>query len=245
MTDSQLLSRLASQAADGIPRPAPGLTDEHEQLLRQVAVRAEALLAVATAGHWPARELEALLGYLRAEILRQAADEELLLFPSSGAQPELTRLARDHARLRAGVEALEHAAHDAAGSPALLATATRDLLCQLERHLSAEEAILAGTGGTGSTPATTDLGARPHDWYPLTEGPVIDLGALPAGQDVDAAVERLRRLRRGEHAELRGGSDPYPVWQQISRFAPGRYSFGYLQEGPGRWRVRVTRRDEA
>ncbi|MDR0345611.1 MAG: hemerythrin domain-containing protein [Nocardiopsaceae bacterium] len=245
MTDTQLLSRPASKAADGVPRPAPGLTDEHEQLLRQVAVRAEALLAVATAGHWPARELAALLGYLRAEILRQAADEETLLFPASGPHPGLTRLARDHVRLRAGIEALEHAARDPAGSLAVLATTTQDLLCQLERHLAAEEAVLAGAGGTGSTPATTDLGARPHEWYPLTEGPVIDLDALPPGQDVDAAVERLRRLRRGERAELRGSADLSPVWLQISRFAPGRYSFACLEDGPGRWRVQVTRRDRA
>lgn len=120
MADSQALSSPSPQAAKGVPGPAPDLAGEHAQLLRQVAIRAEALLAGAAAGRWPARELQALLGYLRAEILRQAADEEALLFPARGTpagSAGLTRLARDHARLRAGIEALERVA-DGGESPA-------------------------------------------------------------------------------------------------------------------------------
>jgi uncharacterized protein (DUF2249 family) len=234
----------APRAGDAPAAQAIGLADEHSELLKQVAVRAEALLAVAAAGRWPAGELEALLGYLRAEILRQVADEEMLLFPARGSHAGLTRLARDHARLRSAVEALEHAAHGTGGSPARLASATRDLLCQLERHLAAEEALLAGPRGPGSAPATTALGAHPHEWYPLTEGPVIDLDALPPDQAAVAATERLLRLRRGEQAELQSGTDPYPVWQRINEFASGRYGFAYLEDGPGRWRVQVTRRGQ-
>src|SRR5216110_3312204 len=61
---------------------AVGLADEHGQLLRQVAIRADALLAAAASGGWPAGELHALLGYLSTEVLRQAADEEAFLFPA-------------------------------------------------------------------------------------------------------------------------------------------------------------------
>ncbi|MBO0776648.1 MAG: hemerythrin domain-containing protein [Actinobacteria bacterium] len=242
MTVTQAFSSPSSQATGGRPGPVPGLSGEHGQLLRQVAVRAEALFAEAAAGRWPSRELEALLGYLRAEILRQAADEEMLLFPARRAHPRLTRLARDHARLRAGIEALERAADGTGDSPARLATAIRDLLCLLESHLAAEEAVLADPGRPGGTPATTALGAYPHEWYPLTEGPVIDLDALPPDQAADAAAQRLLRLRRGETVELRSGRDPYHVWQQVSEFAPGRYGFACLEDGPDRWRVLVTRR---
>lgn len=63
----------------GLPRPA--------------AVTKLAALAVATAGRWPSRELGALLGYLRTEILRQVADEELLLFPARRPDAGLARLA--------------------------------------------------------------------------------------------------------------------------------------------------------
>ena len=76
----------------------------------------------------------------------------------------------------------------------------------------------------------------------LTEGPVIDLDALPAGQAVDAAVHRLLRLRRGEQVELHASTDPHLVWRQLDVLSPGGYGFAYLQDGPDRWRMQVTRR---
>jgi uncharacterized protein (DUF2249 family) len=233
------------QAGHAVASQAPGLADEHAQLLQQVAVRAEDLIAAASEGRWPSRELEALLGYLRVEILRQVTDEEMLLFPARGATTGLDRLGRDHVRLRAGVEALERAAGDGKRSPAMLVTAVRDFLRQLEDHLVAEEAVLAGPGRPDGTPATTALGARPHEWYPLTEGPVIDLEALPPEQAVAATTERLLRLRRGEDVELRSDNDPFAVWQQIDELAPLRYGFVYLEDGPDHWRVQVTRRAQA
>jgi uncharacterized protein (DUF2249 family) len=244
MRVSHAFSNPAPQAPDGaLPGPDSDLAGEHALLLRQVAVRAEALLAVAAAGRWPAAELAALAGYLRAEILRQAADEEILLFPARAAPAGLARLARDHVRLRAGIEALESAAGDAEDSPAVIASATRELLRQLESHLAEEDAVLAAPSGPGSIPATTLLGRPPHEWYPLTEGRVIELDALPPGQAVEAAARRLMRLRRDEQVELRSGRDPVPVWQRIDELARGRYGFVYLEEGPYRWRVRVTRRN--
>jgi len=219
---------------------AVGLADEHGQLLRQVAIRADALLAAAASGDWPAGELHALLGYLSTEVLRQAADEEAFLFPyraGSGA----SRLARDHVRLRSGIEALQRAADG--GSLDVLARVTRDLLIQLEHHLAAEEAILAGPDGTGSTPATAALGGHLHEWYPLTEGPVIDLDALPRDQAAKATLDRVLRLHHGELVELQSSRDPDPAWRRIDEFAPGRYGFVYLEDGPNRWRVQVTRRE--
>jgi len=55
-----------------VPAATPlTLAGEHELLLRQVTSRAADLLAAAAEGRWPAAELQALLGYLRAEVLRQ------------------------------------------------------------------------------------------------------------------------------------------------------------------------------
>src|SRR5579875_1251453 len=194
-------------APAGMPGcPLPTLADEHTLLLGQVAVRTEDLIAAAGEGRWPARELDALLGYVRAEVLRQVEDEEALLFPRTGAPPVATRLARDHARLRAGVEVLERAAvREQTMAPLQLATITRDFIFQLDRHMSTEEALLAANGSPATVTATTALGRQPHEWYPLTEGPMIDLDALPGGQAVDAAVARLLRLRRGEQVELQSG----------------------------------------
>jgi len=229
------------------PAATPGdppltLADEHALLLSQVTIRAEDVLGVTAQDQWPARELQVLLGYLRAEVLGQDADEERFLFPA-GTSPGISGLAREHARLRAAIETLEGvAAGEITWSPAELAAATRDLLHQLERHFRAGEAQLAAADAPGTVPATTVLGGHPHEWYSLTEGPVVDLDALPAGQAVGAAIYRLLRLRRGEYVELQAGTDPYLVWEQLDELIPGGYSFVYLQDGPDRWRMQITRR---
>lgn len=71
---------------------------------------------------------------------------------------------------------------------------------------------------------------------------MIDLDALPLGQAIAAVVDRLLRLRRGEQVELQSGSDISPVWREMNELSPGGYWFVSLEEGPGRWRMRVTRR---
>ncbi len=244
MTISPALSHSSLQSAGtGLASQPPGLAEEHDQLLCQVAARVEDLMAAVAGDRWPARELDALVGYLRTEILRQVTEEELLLFPACGAPPGRAHLTREHARLRAGIEVLELAAGNGGRSPAMLAGAVSDLLRQLEAHLAGEEATLAACGRQGGAPATTTLGGRPHEWYPLTEGAVIDLDALPQDQAVAAAVQRLLRLAPGEQVELRSGSDPFPVWRRADELAPGRCGFAYLEDGPGRWRVQITRRE--
>jgi Hemerythrin HHE cation binding domain len=224
--------------------PPQTLADEHMLLLGQVAVRAGELLAAAARGRWPAAELAALTGYIRAEVLRQVSGEEMLLFPA--APSAAAALARDHARLRAGADLLQRVASGEQGmASGQLAAAAGDFVTQLERHLSAEETALAAADPPGTVAATTALGWHPHEWYPLTEGPAIDLGALPAGQAVAAAVARLLRLGSAEQVELQWGCDLSPVWREMDRLSPGGYGFVSLQDGPGRWRMRVTRRHAA
>jgi hypothetical protein len=158
-------------------RPPLTLAEEHVLVLWQVTTSAEKLLGAAERGRWPGEELTALAGYARAEVLRQASDEEALLFPAVPAQAAAA-LARDHARLRAAAELLTRAA---AGeqplAPAQLAAVVRDFLTQLGRHLRREETLLASGGGTRDVPATVALGG-----HPLTEGPVVDLDELAVGE---------------------------------------------------------------
>ncbi|MEU4574987.1 hemerythrin domain-containing protein [Nonomuraea sp. NPDC023979] len=234
-------AELRRHARTSAARPRDGetphtLTGEHAQLLAQVTARARALLAAAARGGSPEREARALTAYLRAEVIRQIRDEEWLLFPAYGAAPALSRLTRDHARLRAAVDAITRAASDSC-PPARLATLTRDLLTQLGRHFATEERVLAALGRPAA--ATAALGAQPHRWFPLTEGPVIDLDTLPQAAAADAVRDRLRRLGRDEAVELRSGHDLNLLCWQL---ADGDYGFTYLREGPGEWRVRVRRR---
>ncbi len=175
-------------------------------------------------------------------MLRQISDEETLLFPAAPVR-QATALARDHTRLRSAAELLARAASGEQPMPtAQVAAVVRDFVTQLERHLSAEENLLASQRVPRGVPGTAALGGHPHEWYPLTEGPVINLDTLPDGQAVAAAADRLLRMRRGEQVELRAGTGLDPVWREISKLSPDGYQFTVLQDGPGRWRMRVTRR---
>lgn len=216
------------------------LTMEHAHLLTQVTDRARDVLRVAGQDRWPSRELTALAGYLRAELIRQVTDEERLLFPAHETTPELSRLARDHARLRACVDTLAAAARErGTRSPAQLATTVRDLLTQLGNHLTTEQAILAAQDRPATS--TSALGACPHHWYPLTEGPVVDLDALPADRLTEAIGDRLRRLSRGEQLDLCSSTDPSDLCDTLAA-GHDDYGFTYLACGPDLWRVRVTHR---
>jgi len=226
-------------------RPSLTLAEEHGLMLWQVMTSAEKLVAAAEHGRWPGAELTALAGYTRAEVLRQASDEEALLFPDVPAQTA-AGLARDHVRLRAAAELLTRAASgEQPMAPAQLATVVRDFVTQLGRHLRHEETLLASGRGAQGVPATVALGGHPHEWYLLTEGPVVDLDELSPEDAVDAAVDRLLRMRRGEQVELQSAARLDPVWRDISELCPGVYQFTVLQDGPARWRMQVTRRQAA
>jgi uncharacterized protein (DUF2249 family) len=226
-------------------RPPLTLAEEHVLLLWQVAASAEKLLTATEHGRWPGAELAALAGYAQAEVLRQVSDEEALLFPAASSQT-VAGLARDHVRLRAAAELLARAAAgEQPMSPAQIAAVVRDFTVQLERHLRNEEDLLASGRAPKDVPGTVHLGGHPHEWYSLTEGPVVDLDALPPGEAVAAAVDRLLRMRRGEQVELQSGTDLNPVWREINKLSPDGYRFAVLQDGPVRWRMRATRRQAA
>jgi uncharacterized protein (DUF2249 family) len=218
------------------------LADEHAVLRSQVASRADAVLSAIGAGDWPAAELRALTGYFRAEVLQQADAEEWHLFPPQSSA-RFTRLSHDHARLRYVVEALECAGDPEAGrAPGHLAATVRALLTQLDHHFRMEEQVLAQAGRSGTAHAVPAASRRSHKWYPLTEGTVIDLDALPDEQAVDATVDRLLRLARGAQVGLRSHRDVLPVWRRMNQIDPGGYGFVYLEGGPPLWSVQVTRR---
>ena len=243
MTEVHPVARRGQPAESAAPTAGPlTLAEEHVLLLWQVTASAEKLLTATAHGRWPRAELAALAGYAQAEVLRQVSDEEALLFPAAPAQTA-AGLARDHVRLRAAAELLARAAAgEQSMSPAQLAAAVRDFVAQFERHLRNEDDLLASGRAPQDVPGTVRLGGHPHEWYPLTEGPVVDLDALPSDQAVAAAVDRLLRMRRGEQVELQSGAGLDPVWREISQLSPDGYQFTVLQDGPPRWRMQVTRR---
>jgi uncharacterized protein (DUF2249 family) len=247
MTDTSLMAGHGQPPGPAglAARPPLTLAEEHVLLLWQVTASAEKVLTATEHDRWPGAELAALAGYAQAEVLRQVSDEEALLFPAVPAQA-VAGLARDHVRLRAAADLLARAAAgEQPMSPAQLAAAVRDFAVQLQRHLRNEDDLLASARAPRDVPGTVTLGGHPHEWYPLTEGPVVDLDALPADQVVAAAVDRLLRMRRGEQVELQSGAGLDPVWREISKLSPDGYQFTVLQDGPARWRMQITRRHAA
>jgi uncharacterized protein (DUF2249 family) len=233
----------ASEPTGGGP-PALTLRAEHDLLLREVTARAEGVLSEAAAGRWPQQQLQGLLDYLHLEVLRHIIDEEWLLFRMSHHAPEdLAPLRQDHLDLRGTIEELaDMTAGGVDGSATELSRTTKNLLVRLGKHIRAEQDLLTAHD---EVPSTASLGRRPHAWYDLTEGPVIDLAGLPGPLGLDAVMSRLLRLRCGEQVELRADTDPAPVWHRLAMADPGGYGFSYLARGPEQWRVQVTRRPAA
>ena len=233
----------ASRPAEGRP-PAVTLRAEHDLLRREGTARAEGVLSEADAGRWPQQQMRGLLDYLHLEVLRHIIDEEWLIFRMSHHAPEdLAPLRQDHLDLRGTIEELaDMAGRGVDGSATELSRTTRDLLVRLDDHIRAEQDLLTAHD---EMPSTAILGSRPHAWYDLTEGPVINLAELPGPLGVDAVMSRLLRLRRGEQVELRANTDPAPVWRRLAMADPGGYGFSYLAQGPEQWRVQVTRRQPA
>lgn len=233
---------------DDTRRLGTPLADEHAELLSQITLRTDAVLEAARAG-WPAEELAALLDYLHYELIDQVSTEDWQLLPlvdQTADRPQIDRIARDHARLRAGVEALAQAAAAPTGSRDVrqVATLSRDLVTQLGLHLRAEESALAVADETGeiAVAAGAAASARSHAWYPLTEGPLVEMDLLSAEEAEHAVVDRLGRLQPGEALELRTSTNPDRLWRQIGQAGHRDYGWVVLEDGPPRWRMQVTRR---
>lgn len=225
-------------ADNGDSPSAKSLAGEHAVLRREITRRTEPLLRAADAGQWPEQELRSFVDYLQLEVLRQISDEEWQVYRAARHSGEpFAQLRSQHLELRLSIDELTAAAvAPARGAPADLAARVRDLVSQIESHIAAEEQVL-----TGAAPSMSSLGSQPHEWYPLTEGPVIDLDRLPGPRGTDAVFDRLLQLRPGESVELDSGTDPGPLLHRVRRGSPGAYLVDTTVHGPPRWRARITR----
>lgn len=224
--------------------PRHTLAMEHADLLREVDARRERVLATLDRGQWPRAEIEALLGYLRYELLDQAVHEERLLYPlteTGFADARVRELTTDHARLRDCADALAAAAACDNRDSQRLTTILSDLHERLTQHLRREREVLSPATDSGIEQLRRPY--RSHGWYALTEGSEVDLDRLPRGFAVAAVMDRLTRLRPAEGLELSSSHALTPVRDLIVRQEMAAdYGWEYLDEGPQRWRAAITRR---
>jgi uncharacterized protein (DUF2249 family) len=221
------------------------LADEHAVLLHEVHSRERAARAALGAGQWPDHEVRGLVDYLRYEVLDQAVTAERLLFPLAEdglANSRIHQLVDDHVQLRDLTGQLANLV--AAGGPHPQPSDLVNLLDALdeflERHMRTEQALLSATTSAGVESLRQPF--RCHLWFPLTEGPEVDLDALPREFAHRAAHERFSRLRPGEKLLLRSTRELDGLWNVLSCSRPGEYGWAYLEEGPERWRAELTRR---
>ena len=231
---------VCGQSVSGVQVARP-LAEEHAVLRQAVYARAEPVVRAAEVGNWPTTELSELVNYLQLEVLRQITDEEWLLFSNAGqAGDELAALRRDHLELRLTVDRMTEAATARSTfTAAQLAAVTRDLLEQLDAHLSAEEQQLTIAGNIPAS--TTSRGSQPHEWYALTEGAVIDVDRLPRPDGADAVFDRLLRLRPDEQVTIASNTDPSPLSRRLSYANPGGYGVALTRKGP-RWEMEIVKR---
>jgi uncharacterized protein (DUF2249 family) len=78
--------------------------------------------------------------------------------------------------------------------------------------------------------------------------------ALPTTIDVRTIEPRARHplifatfraISPGESMELVNDHDPRPLYFQLQAEMPGTFAWNYLEQGPGIWRVAITRNARA
>lgn len=239
MTRASLTAQAGTCATDDAV-PAAVLADthtlagEHAALLRDVERRAAPVLALLDARTWPHAELGALIGVLRATVLRQVSDEETLLFPSDSSAPPLAELSLDHARLHTLTTRLA-AAHAELCSLGELRTIIEELLATLRRHLADEQDVLAALSDAETTvPSAADLAAGKQAWLPRDDAPVlIRLDTLPEADATRLCIERLLRLRQGQTAEVHAREEWQlrAVGRWMRDFDATRYGLSFMTVG--------------
>lgn len=228
--------------------PAPhGLAAEHTALLRDVLRRTGPVSALLQARIWPDAELRTLVRFLRTFLLRQASDEEALLYRNDSGTA-IAELHDGHARLRALTEQLDQAAATPC-TQAELRNLVAELLSALRRHLLAEQAALQSLPhAPAQVPSAAEVGAGLQAWLPPDEEPVqVALDALPQRQAVRVCLERLLRLRPDQSADVYA-SEPSTlthVCRWIHDFDSVRYGLTILDAETMHPALRVTRRSTA
>lgn len=70
---------------------------------------------------------------------------------------------------------------------------------------------------------------------------VIDVRLIPPPQRHTTIFAAFRALAVGDAFDIVNDHDPRPLHQQFHHQAPGQFSWQYIESGPNRWQVTVTK----
>lgn len=69
----------------------------------------------------------------------------------------------------------------------------------------------------------------------------LDVRDLPAAQRHSTIVGHFHSLKSGQAMELTNDHDPKPLYYMFSAEFPDTFTWDYLEEGPEKWRVKITK----
>jgi len=70
---------------------------------------------------------------------------------------------------------------------------------------------------------------------------LIDVRTIPPAQRHPLIFGTFDALATGESFELLNDHDPVPLYFQFEKTRSGQFAWQYLQSGPARWHVRLSR----
>jgi len=73
----------------------------------------------------------------------------------------------------------------------------------------------------------------------------VDVRSVPPRERHALIFSIFRRLAATESMELVNDHDPLPLYDQFQLEAPNGFAWDYLERGPSRWRVSITRLAQA
>ncbi|AXL92797.1 hypothetical protein C4J65_34325 [Streptomyces sp. CB09001] len=206
-----------------------------EEAHRKVLERLSALTGPGAA----AESAAAVAGQVR--VLGAATDRTLYAAASGAAGTRLLVRA-----LRAAADAIGRHADSltAATDDGERSGTARVLEAMLTVHLGIERAVLLPA--LAALPGV-DLSALAGDFATVLAGgrledpAVVDVREIPHGQRHPRIFTRFARLAAEESFVLVNNHDPKPLRREFEATHPGRFTWEYVESGPERWQVRITR----
>ncbi|MEO8394047.1 MAG: DUF2249 domain-containing protein [Chloroflexota bacterium] len=82
-----------------------------------------------------------------------------------------------------------------------------------------------------------------HEAYPAAPGvkTIIDVRPIPPRERHPLIFQTFEALQTGELFQLVNDHDPKPLFYQFKAEREGQFSWEYLEQGPGVWRVNIGR----
>ncbi len=253
---------IASSAADA--EAADKVEQHHAEMAGRLALLTGSVLAAAGSGN-VTESRDALLGWLRTDLVPHAMAEEKTLYPAAAELQETRLLVEamlvEHTLIHRLVADLE-----AANTPVETAAVAKALQTVFDCHLAKENDQLIPTlvgsakysvaemldgmhellggheaGATAEVAASAgghQCGCGGHDEAGMPE---LDTRTIPHAIRHATIFGALEGLRPGSGLLLTANHDPLPLLAQLHQRAPGSFDVAYVERGPELWKLEFSR----